>query len=88
VGEPRVRRRDAPLSERDGGVPIPDPEIEALVRAAEQVSSRRRFVRNATLAAAWATPIIESLVVVPEADAQGHGHGHGGGTQPPHGHGH
>jgi hypothetical protein len=59
-------------------------EIEALGRAAERLVSRRRFVRRSTLAAAWAIPVIESLVTVPEAHAQGH---HKGGTmQPKHHH--
>ena len=69
-----------------------DAELDALVRAAQEITTRRTFLRNAAIAAAWAAPIVETLVVVPEAEAQGHGHGHGhgmgGGTKAPHGHGH
>lgn len=74
---------------REDEADTPDAELEALTRAAADIASRRRFLRNATLAAAWAAPIVETLTVVPEAEAQGHGHGHDmDATKPPHGHGH
>ena len=65
----------------------PESEVEALSRAAAEIATRRRFLRNATLAAAWAAPIIETLAVVPEAEAQGHGMGMGMGGASGGGHG-
>ena len=51
-------------------------EIDALARAAEEQASRRRFLSRSAAVLIWAMPVIETLVVVPEAWAQTHGGGH------------